>query len=387
MSDNVTPIFGETPKKKISLKKQWFIFIAIIVAIIVLLVWFLLAKTTALDGVKRYFRYLGVGESDYGSIRFEAYGNADYAMIDDSFAVASQGGLQVFSTGGSTIAAMNGSFSNPIFDCTDELALLYDVGGTRAILLDSDGEALFDLSVDGRIFDADLCDEGTCAILYEGSDCYTVLDVFNENGAKLYSHRSESAFLNTCALSPDGSYAVVTTLGQEDISFLSTARILTTHAEGIRATVSFGTQLICDLAFTDDDTICAVGEETLFFFDTDGTMKQEFKQENAKLAAYRFAEDQVTVLYDHYELSLGYDLVCLDARGEQTASLKLSTAPQHISRCEKYICILTADSVLIYDRELTLNSTAKNNAYISALARNDGTALCIGSGYTELYIP
>ena len=90
MSDNVIEIFEAEDHP--SLKKHWIIFISIVVMIVLLLSWFLYTQTTALDGIKRFFRYLGVDENSYGSIRFEAFGNTNYAMVDDSFAVASQDG-------------------------------------------------------------------------------------------------------------------------------------------------------------------------------------------------------------------------------------------------------------------------------------------------------
>ncbi|MBE6985437.1 MAG: hypothetical protein E7434_07525 [Ruminococcaceae bacterium] len=388
MSDNVIPIFEEeTPQKRISLKKQWIIFISIVAMIIVLLVWFLFTQTTALDGVKRFFRYFGVDENAYGDVHFEAYGNTSYAMVGSSFAVASQSGLQLFSESGETLCSLSGSFTNPLLKSVGDRVLLYDVGGTRLVLLNADGDVLFDLIAGGKIFDADLCEDSLCSVLYEGNDCYTVLDVFNENGARLFTHRSESAFLNACAISPDGSYVVVTTLGQEDISFLSTARILSTSSEEIQANVSFGTQLICDLAFLDDDTACAIGEDTLFFVDMDGSVKEEYIGESAKIAGYCFTESQLVILYDRYDLSLGYDLVCLNEEGEQTASLNIGTQPTYFSQCENYICLLTPQEIRIYDHDLSLSSTKAHQAYLAALAREDGTALCIGSGFAELYIP
>lgn len=389
MSDNVIPIFGEEQEpKKPSLKKQWIIFFAIVAMIVLLLVWFLLSGSTSLDGVKRFFRYLGTDDNAYRSVSFDTYGNYRFALVEDTLAVASQGGLNMFSPSGRNLQSISGSMSNPLFDTADDLLLLYDVGGTRLMLFDEDGDVRFDLATEGIIFDADLCEEGYCAVLYEGSDCCAVLDVYNSKGAKLYTHRSGTIFLNTCALSPDGTYAIVTTLGQEDISFLSTARILTTRSEGIKANVSFGTQVICDVAFLDNENICAIGEESLFFFDVDGNLAKEFMGENAQLSNYCFGEDYVLVVYDNYDLTSGFDLYCLNSEGKTTASAnKLSAAPQDLSICGNYICLMTAEKVLIYDTDLTLRNSFKNDTYLSVLARDDGTALCVGGGYAELYIP
>lgn len=389
MSDNVTPIFEteEQPKKKLSIKKKWIVFVSIVVLILVILIWFLFSNSTALDGIKRFFRYLGVDEDDYGSVRFDSYGNCSYSMVDDTFAVSSQSGLTLFSEGGSELATLSGSLSNPMLDCADDKVLLYDVGGTRLALLNTEGDTLFDLTVSGTIFDADVCEDGLCAVIYEGSDCYAVLDVYNEKGAKLYTHRSQSAFLNTCALSDDGAYAVVTALGQDDLSFQSSARILTTGKEGIKSNISFGAQVICDIAFLADETFCAVGEESLFFFDTDGKLLKEYRQEQAQLAGYRFAPGKVLALYDRYDLSLGYQLCCLDAEGAVSAALDLEAAPLYMSVCDRYVCLTDSQNILIYDDSLKLRYSTENNAYTAALARSDGTAVCIGDGFAELYIP
>ncbi len=389
MSDNVTPIFEETeqPKKKLSLKTKWIIFISIVVVIIALLVWFLLSNSTALDGIKRFFRYLGIDEDSYGTINFDTYGNCSYALADDSFAIVSQSGLTIFSEGGSSLNSLSGNYKNPMLDSVEDKVLLYDVGGTTLSLFNSEGEKLFLLNTPGIIFDADVCEDGLCAVIYEGSDCYAVLEVYNEKGAKLYAHRSQSTFLNTCALSPDGSYVVVSTLGQEDISFLSTARILTTKSEGIAATMSFGTQVICDMAFLDDETLCAIGEDSVFFFTASGTLLNEYTKEQSQLAGYCFADESIIVLYDNYDLNLGFDLLRFDRNGQVIAALDLSSAPQHISTCGYYICLTDAENILIYDDEFNLKHSTQNNAYSAALARSDGTALCIGNGYAELYIP
>lgn len=387
MSDNVTPLFQEEEKKAPSLKKKWIIFLSIVALIIVLLVWFLLSNSTALDGVKRFFRYLGIDDETYGSLRFDAYGNCSYCMVDDCFAVASQSGLTLFSEGGSTLVSLSGNFKNPMLDAAQDMVLLYDVGGTRLLLADADGEVLFDLTTSGVIFDADLSEDGLCSVIYEGSDCYSVLDVYNEKGAKLYKHRSESAFLNTCAISPDGSFAIVTALGQEDISFHSSARIFSTSANGVKASFSFGSQVICDMAFLGDETVCAIGEESVFFFDIEGNLIEEYSQPQTQLAGYHFANNKVLVLFDHYDLKLGYDLYCLSSAGTALSSINLSAAPLHMSVHGRYICLTEADRIAVYNDSLALQSETKNESYTAALARSDGTALCIGNGFAELYIP
>ena len=245
MSDNVTPIFPEeTPPEKKSHKKQWIIFSCILAAVLILVFLILYFFTDSMNWMKRQD-----AEEYSKNLKFDAYGNSVYALADSNFVVASQDGISFFSKQGKLLQKLTGSLSNPVLHVTKGFVLMNDVDGRRLVLLNEEGKVSFDLQMSGIIYDADLIENGTCAVLYEGSDCYAILDVYNSRGDLLYSHHSESTFLNSCALSPDGSLAVVTTLGQEDINFQSTGRILTTREEGILATVSFGNQIVFDTAF------------------------------------------------------------------------------------------------------------------------------------------
>lgn len=386
-TNNVLPIFPEEeqPEKK-SHKKQWIIFSCILAAVLIILFLILFFCTDAMGGLKRLLHY-GNSEEKSSHFLFDSYGNSSYALAGDRFAVASQDGISLFSDDGTVLKKLTGSLSNPVIDSEKDLLLVSDVGGRRTVLMDKKGTVCFDLQMDGIIYDADLAENGTCAVLYEGSSCYAVLDVFNSNGDILYSHHSESAFLNTCALSPDGSVAVVTTLGQEDINFQSSGRILTTQEEGIRAVVPFGTQVIFDAAFLNAETICAVGENSLFFFDTQGNLISEYQAENAGLVSYTFDRDHIFAVYDLFEIGKGYRISSISAQGEVTSSVDVSFMPQDLHACGNYLSVLDTEHLTIYNQELKPCSETVNTGYAAARVRKDGTALCIGSGRAELYIP
>lgn len=386
--DNVTPIFQdqEQPKKN-PLKKQWIIFFCILAVILILLILFLFFCTNVMDGVKRFFRYNGIDEDSYSDIRFDSYGNCSYAISDHSFAIASQDGVNLYAENGKTLQKVTGNFSNPVLDASKDMFLLSDVGGKRLFLMDNEGKMLFDLETEGLIYDADLSKSGCCAVLYEGTDCHAILDVYTREGSLLYSYHSESAFLNSCALSPDGSLAVVSTLGQEDIGFHAAGRILTTRQEGVRAEISFGGQVIFDSAFLSNDTICAVGENSLFFFDTQGNLIKEYQEENAGLISYTFSGNHLYAAYDLFETGTGYRICSISENGELVCSIDVSAMPIDIRTSGSYLSVLDSDKLTIYDLELTPCNETANNGYVASLVRGDGTALCIGSGTAELYIP
>ncbi len=391
MSDNVQPIFEpeqQPEQEKPSRMRRWLIFLGILLLVLALLVLFLLSSTTALDGIKRFFRYLGKDETQFGSIEFAPYGTCSYAPVDGQLAVATQSGATLFAVDGSSLGQVQESFSSPALIASDDRLLIYDIGGTYFSVMNSGGVLLFEKTAAGAIYDASLAENGGCAVLYAGSDSRAVLEVYDKSGVLLYRRNSKSHYLNTCALSPDGKLAAVTTLGQEAIAFRSAVQIFRTDSEDVAAECVLGPELIYDFAFVSADTLCAVGENKLYFLGTDGTLRGEYAAENGELIGYCLSGDgDVRALYDLYETGSHYRLITLDEDGKVTASFTVEDTPQHLSVCGSYTAVLTESELFIYDSGLKLRSRTENTGYLCAYVRADGTALCIATGKAELYIP
>lgn len=374
--------------KKTSSKKRWLIFGGVLLLILLLLAWFLLASSTTLDGVKRFFRYLGKDDAQYGSLQFETYGTCSYALTDGRFAVATQSGATLYAEDGSALCRVQGSFVNPAMKSTGELLLVYDIGGTRLVLLNSEGKTLLDTTVTDAIYDAELSTEGYISVLYAGEDCRAHLAVLTENGNTTYLRSSKTHYLSTCAVSPDGNLAAATTLGQKDIQFVSTIQLYQTNQEEIAAEIPLGAQMVYDLRFLDGSTLCAVGEQNIAFFETGGTCIGEYTVDDGVLAGYCFDGDGfVTLLYDLYEAGGGSRLVTLDKHGGEIATAVFDGSASHLSACGDYVAVLTEQKLLIYNRKLSLQNSTDNSGYLAAYVRADGTAMCVSSGEAELYIP
>lgn len=390
MSDkhDITIVEPDTPQKAKPLRKYWLVFLGILLLIILLLTWFLLSTSTSLDGIKRFFRYFGKDETQYGRLQFETYGTCCYTLADGRFAVATQSGAALYANDGSTLSRVQGSFLNPAMQSADEFLLIYDLGGTRLVLIDGEGSTLLDATASGVIYDAEVSSEGFISVLSEGKDCRATLTVYTKNGATPYVRNAKNNYLNTCAVSPDGDYAAATTLGQQEISFVSTAQILKTDQEEIAAEVSLGAQIVYDLRFLDNDTLCAIGEQSIVFFDTEGDVLGEYPANNGVIDSYSFGGDGfVTVLYDQYEAGGGSRLVTLDKRGKEIAYASLDRSPLHLSACGGYVCVLNEQELQIFSRKLALCSSTDNTGYLAAFVRSDGTAICVSSGEAELFIP
>lgn len=365
-------------QKRQSPRKRWLLFLFIFLLIILLLITYLLCFTTTMDGVKRFFRYFGK-DASYGSIRLDSSELLSYTTVEDLLAVADANGVTVFNEDGTVRWRSDGSYS--ALKSKSEYLLAYDIGGTALTLFQSDGEVLFALKTKNPLYDAEVSDEGFVAVLCGGTIDHATFEVYNPDGELLYRRGSKTKYLNACAVSPDGSFAAISTFTDEDFSLESSVQYLKTDREQLHDEFAAGNRLIYDLAFTDTEAVCAVSSDALLFFG--GESKKEC---TGKLLNYSFDGDgYVTALF---ELTANRSrLVTLDAAGNTIASTELSALPLSVTSRGDYIAVLTRQELLIFDSGLTLRNQTTNNGYLCALARSDGTAICIASEEAALYIP
>lgn len=366
---------------KTSAARPWLRFLLVFSVILLLLLVFLLTCTDALDGVKRFFRYGGRAQS----FTFSVCGDADYALFDGCLAMTTPNGATVFDTDGAVRAQLSAGLSCPALQIAEERLLLYDIGGTYASVLNTDGVAVHTQSTDGAIYDASLSESGSCAVLRNGNDSRAILEIYDESGVLRYRRSSKTRYLNACALSPNGQLAAVAALEHEALEFRSAVQLLSTDREELAAHSVLGGELVRDLAFLSDDVLCAVGEQTLYFLGADGTLRGAYTDEDGTLSDYRFAGGRA---YAVYRLGAdAYRLVALDENGSVISSVAVSGTVLHLSACANYIAVLTDRTLSLFDDSPTLRSQTENVGFTHAFVRDDGTVLCVADGRAELYIP
>ena len=374
MSDKAEII--QVPKKH---GRRWLIFALAVLLVAVLLALFFLDRSTELDGIKRFFRYLG---ADGASFPVE---NGVYAVMDDYLAAASGNAVSLYDDEGTVRARCEISGRQELtLKSRGDFLLVYEIGGTELTLLDSNGQKRCTAAV-GSIYDADLAGNGSFAVLSAGDGCRAVLEVYSASGELRFRHSSATRNLCACAISPDGSYVSAVALGQEKLELSSSALLFATDSTEPVGELPLGAQLVYDLAFLEDDRLCAIGETSLAFFTAEGILLRKYPENEGDLCAYSFGDGFLAAVYDLYDQE-GCGMMLLDTDGKNAGFCRV-TAPLSLNTCGSYTALLTADGLSIYDRSLRTCAETERGGFLAAYARSDGTAFCLDGSQATLFIP
>lgn len=386
--NNVIPISG-LPEKKKWYRRRAFLLGTAIACVLLLLGLYLFFTRADLDGFQRFFRYYSVSDDEsYGKFEFEAgYANA-YCAFDDGLAIAGTGGLTTYSPYGNEQAVAQLSMDTPAAKAGSSLVLAYDVGGSSILAISDKDKTVLSLSTADVIFDADIGSNDCICYLTADSASRAVLTVLNARQEEIYKWYSNSQHLSRCAISDNGSYVAAIGIGQTNGAFSSSLLVLDTGSEEPLCSVALGSQVIYELAFTDNRTICAVGENKLISLGIDGTIHGEYAYGDQYMEDFVISDSFTAFLMNSSRAGDKYSLVTVGSGGKQLGEVYLGKQILDMDAAGEYLAVLASDSLTIYTKDLEVYRTFESVGTASSVCmRADGTAILVSNNSATLYIP
>lgn len=383
MLDNTSPHSGGLLRRIAAL-------VGIVVLVLAVVGVIIFRDSLNLDSLRRWVKYMNVSEqSEYGSFAFDAHSSNCYAEFDGGLAVASVGGLNTYDASGGERHVLQQQLTLPQLQVKGKLALAYDAGGKNLLLLHKSSGEVLRLEENRPILDADLSESGQLCISSSASGYKSVLSVYGKNQKLIYRWLSSTAYLPLCAMSPSGKELAAVSLGQEEGVFESSVCIFRTDSDEQLGTFPLESQLIYDLYYVDDQTLCAVGENSAQLITTAGESLGSYSYTDRYLKDFHQGGNGfLTLSLNMYRAGSRYSLVTLDYRGNVLGEEYIGQEILDLSACGRYIAVLTPQSLTIYTSSLEVyHETPETGSATNVVMRADGSVLLLGSGQGRLYIP
>ena len=387
MSDNVSKLNTKRPG---SVAKRVAAFVLLAVLVCALVALYVFRDSLNLDAVRRFVRYLDVKNRDASErITFDAHSANQYADLHGALAIASVSGLRVYSDKGDEQATVLASLAAPQIDCGGKYAMAYDAGGYGLVAAHASKGEVLNISTTEPIFDADIASDGSICYVSTESGYKTVAYVYNERQQMIYRWLSSSQFLPLCTVNSGAKTLACVSLGQSGGIYESSVVLLKTDSDQIEKTVSLGNELIYDLEFTDNDTLCAVGENSISYLTSSGERMGKYDYDDAYLKDFSFGGSGfLTLTLNMYKAGNRYRVVTVGTDGEEIGSLSTDAQILDVSAAGAYVAVLTAKNLTIYNAALELYAEQENTgSATNVVMRDDGSAILLGSGQGTLFVP
>ncbi len=276
--------------------------------------------------------------------------------IGKDVAVVSGSGTYIYNSKGARLAIWPNSYNEPISKSGGGKLLTYDLGGTR-LRVDSKSEQVASLETEGRIFAADIAENGGLVVASGTRGHLVKVTAYDPRCAEMYAWYTSACYIHDVAMSRDGEKFAVAGLNAGGGRLTAQLRVHHTaldEAEAEVAAVQFPDEMILSLRWTAEDNIQVITDRALYVFDKYGVQKARVEAPGDMVTFDNCASGGFYIAYGDYREERGTQVLAygpgLEFLGSTSVDRKILSI-QYVSN--GHLLLLTEGKLYLADRTLS----------------------------------
>lgn len=344
---------------------------------------------TGFDALRRLWSYQDGGTTETGAYAYEPSSQNRFAVLGEHLVVLSNTKLSVLAPDGTEVWSQAVHMAAPALVQAGDRAAAYDVGGTELYVVNREGE-LFHLSADEKepLIAANLNEDGWLAVTAEKHAYKGCVSVYDPEMEQVFAFNSSQRFVTDACVSPGGKFLAAVTLGQEAGTFVSNVVLYDLSETEPAADYDVTDGLVAAIT-SRDGGIWTVSDTALTLAGLDGQVEAAYAYPGEFLRGYDLGSGEFTpLLLGRYRSGSVGRLVTVGKDGTELASLDVTAEVLDLSAAGRYLAVLYADELVIYNPQLQVYATQKDTGSATGvLMRADGSALLLSPDGASLFLP
>ena len=347
---------------------------------------------TGFDVMRRLIQY--GGKSNKAPLfSYEQSSNTRYMALGDSLVILSDTSLRLLDQDGNILYAGETRMKNPALSGGGKRVAAYDIGGVELYVLDDSG-VILNLTADANepFLSARLNRNGWLTVTAGKRGYQGAAMVYNHDLKLIYEYDASSRPLADAIVTDDNNYLAALTLGQSDGDFTSDINLYRIGVEQEVPQAEYEYQIPDALALelnlknqyltVPGDTCLAwtrPGDDDIMIYDYQGAYLREYNLNGDGFAV---------LLLNRYQSGNLGRVVSVNRAGEEIGSLDVREEILGLSAAGRYIAVLYADRLEIYNQFMRLYATLPDaDSLRGMIMRSDGSVLLLSASSARLFLP
>lgn len=379
---------AERPPLKKRILSLFLVLIIVLAAVVLTVYW----DRINFDAIRRGVSYIGTEQDAAGqtaAFEYEKRTEGTFSSFGKYLLYVSNQEAVVYDYSGNILFQTDVQLEAPALDVGGGVAVAYDIGGSNLVVFDERKEKLRLTLEDGLgIYSATLNQSGWLAVTSQKQNQKGCVTVYNQNMDKVFEYDASTRFVINAYVSEDCRYMIAHTLGQEDGMFVSQMVVYRLDSEEQYAEFAIEDAMVLSIGSINNQTLC-IADNQAVIASSGGQVNATYDYAQSYLREYSDEGDGFAVLaLNRYRAGTSGRLVTLGADGTAIGELEISDEILDLSAAGRYIAVLYADRLVIYNRDLTEYAVFDQPAMAeSARMRSDGSVWLISSREISLLIP
>lgn len=321
------------------------------------------------DRVATFFREIGDDESYPYNVVSASLNSIK--LEDRQLFILSDTAVTVLDSSSNELSVIQHLYTSPAIKTGDGKAVVFDRMGA-GFRIQSAYETLHEDIAGGNIITAAIGEKGNIAIASRSESATSELTVYNKGYEKIFAWKCAYEHISDIALSDNGRYAAASVVGAKNGEVYSILYVFDFDiAEPVAKFEYNGTTLI-DVEFTARKTISVLGDNVHSVIIDFETRTDDAKFLSTELNRYSVAENGLcAIALARFGSTTTNQLTLRDRDGKVLFDITLDEYISSVSCSGKYVCVLTGDNIVAYNKRGETVGSAKADADCSAIYSDD----------------
>ena len=278
--------------KKLEQKRRLGIFAyALSVIIVILAIFQLIIPAGITETLSNTIAVIGAGKYP---VELESANTLNVVSKNGYYSVLSDTKIYAVSNSGKMIYSYAHGFENPVLKTSSTRALIFDQGGTSALIFNLNG-LKSTINSEKEIINANIGENGNYALVTPTDSYVASVNVYKKNNKLIYEWFSSDDMINNVALSANGKKIAVSTMSSRVGNYDSKVSVFGFKSANAEYTKEFQNTIIYELNSFSNSGFYVVTENNCDFISWRGKVITEYKNDYSADMSRQSAAGVVTV--------------------------------------------------------------------------------------------
>ncbi|MBO5163864.1 MAG: hypothetical protein J6B75_05385 [Ruminococcus sp.] len=318
---------------------------------------------------KQYTTIVNDGRLAQGNFPIEVSGGEAYQLecSDNMLFVLSDSSVYIYSDEGGLIKRRQHAYTNAVMNAVNGRALIYESGGSRFSVEDRNG-VLYSKESEENIMFVRLSPDGYTAVVTTSADYDCEINVYDRDGKFIYERKCVER-VNDISFTKDSKGCVISYIYAENGSLVTSVQE-TTFTESSEKWTSPGLDTLGVEVCGFGNGAAVIGIDACGYVDGSGQISSLYRYDGE--FAGGSCENGRTAVIINSDDTRKYVMTLFDGIGKEPLELSFDSPLIDVTVSGGLAYVMTKNSVLAYDFEGSLRSTAQVNDSYTGFVRCGG---------------
>ena len=339
--------FNVLKGNKAEMKKRWQrAAIAILVVVLAVIICEVAIPAGIVESVSTLVHTIGGGNYP---IIFDSTNTENVVSKDNFYYVLTDTEVKAVTKGGKVVFSHNHGFENPIIKTSKTRALVFDQGGTNAIIFKLNGVSST-LSFEKEIINGSMGEDGTYALI-TGADGYVAaVNVYTKRDKLIYQWFSSNDMINNVVVAPNGKKIAISTLTSNISGFNSKVMILNFKSANAEFLKNYDGEMVYNLSAVSSRGVGVATANTYDFIHWRKYESKQYKNEY-NLQMLRESNKGTLLLYNRENDKTDNRIAIISKKGEVKHQLQFNGIVTDIAYKNNHIYCVSDTKAYILDMD------------------------------------